>query len=94
MAALPVAAVQSEVGEWPTVQATRAALEAAGRADHYLGAAALGLAGRIDVATAVMGYAALVKQLEATMASALAGTGHQVDVLDELRARRDSKRAG
>jgi hypothetical protein len=69
-------------------------LESAGRAETYLGACALALADRIDQATAVMGYAALIKELRATMDAALAGVQRAADPLDELRARRDSKRAG
>lgn len=69
-------------------------LEAAGRLHTYLGACALALAERIDSSTAVMGFAALVKQLESTMAAATAGVKVVADPVDELRSRRDSKRAG
>lgn len=72
----------------------QAELDAAGRADTYLGAAALALADRIDQSTAVMGFAALVKELRATMDAALAGVKKVADPLDELRARRDAKRTG
>jgi hypothetical protein len=58
------------------------------------GQIALELAYRIgsgrESATAV---AALVKELRATMAAALAGVAPAADPLDEIRARRDRKRA-
>jgi hypothetical protein len=76
-----------------TVASVRAELEAAGRVDTYLGSAALALAERIDRSTAVMGFAALVKELRSTMAAALSGAAVAADPLDELAARRDGKRA-
>jgi hypothetical protein len=72
----------------------QAKLEAAGRSETYLGAAALALADRIDQSTAVMGFAALVKELRATMDAALDGVQQAADPLDELKRRRDAKRAG
>lgn len=69
-------------------------LAEAGRAETYLGAIALALADRVDQSTAVMGYAALTKELRATMDAALAGAQVAADPLDELRARRDRKFAG
>lgn len=69
-------------------------LEKAGRAETYLGAAALALADRIDQSTAVMGFAALVKELRSTMDAAMAGVTVADDPVDELRARRDRKYAG
>ena len=77
-----------------TIAAVRAELEAAGRLETHLGQAALALAGRIDSATAVMGFAALVKELRATMEAALANVREAADPVDELRSRRDAKRAG
>ncbi len=87
---------QSEVEgtDGPTVAALRAELEAAGRADTVLGACALALAARVDTATAVMGYAGLVKELRATRDAALAGLTVAADPVDELRSRRDRKYAG
>jgi hypothetical protein len=38
-----------------------------------------------------MGFAALVKELRATMAAAMAGVQVTADEVDELRARRDRK---
>lgn len=81
----------------PAVPTTRsrvqAELDAAGRGETYLGAAALALADRIDQSTAVMGFAALVKELRSTMDAALVGAKKAADPLDELRARRDRKLA-
>ncbi len=76
------------------VASVRAELEGAGRVDTYLGALALVLAERIDGSTAVMGFAALAKELRVTMDAALAGVTVAADPVDELRTRRDSKRAG
>ncbi len=77
-----------------TAAAVRAELEAAGRLHTYLGAAALSLADRVDSTTAVVGFPALVKELRATMDAALSGAEQVADPLDELRLRRDAKRAG
>jgi len=77
-----------------TVATVRRQLEAAGRLDTYLGSAAVQLAHRIDQSTAVMGFAALVKELRSTMDAAMAGVQVADDPIDELRARRDGKRAG
>lgn len=77
-----------------TAAMVRVELEAAGRAETYLGAAAVALAERIDSATAVMGFAALVKELRSTMDAALAGVERTADVVDEVKAARDRKLAG
>jgi len=74
------------------VASVRAELETAGRVDTYLGALALVLAERIDGSTAVMGFAALAKELRVTMDVALAGVVVAADPVDELRARRDRTR--
>ena len=81
-------------GDISTVDSTRAAIVAAGRESHYLAAAALKCAARIDESTAVMGFAGLLKQLEATMSSVLAGVEVAADPIDELRARRALKLSG
>jgi hypothetical protein len=75
-----------------TAAQVRAQLESAGRLETYLGAAAIALAERIDSATAVMGFAALVKELRSTMDAALAGVQREASPLDEIKARRDLKR--
>lgn len=93
-AAAGVAAAPSADGspDGGTVRSVRAELAAAGREETYLGAAALAIAARIDESTAVMGFAALVKELRATMAEAMQGVQVTDSRLDELRARRDAKR--
>jgi len=77
-----------------TVVAVLAELTAAGRLGGHLGASALALAQQIDGATAVQNIAPATKELRLTMAAALAGVQSKGDALDELRNRRDSKRAG
>jgi hypothetical protein len=77
-----------------TVAATLAELTQAGRVDTHLGQAALALATRIDSATAVMGFAALVKELRSTMVEALRGAAREPDIVDELEERRERKFAG
>lgn len=67
------------------VSATRAELAEAGRLDTHLGQAALALAERIDNAKAVMGFAALVKELRDTMQAALANVEREADTADEIR---------
>jgi len=86
--ALPVVAGGS------ALRSVSAELEAAGRTETYLGALALVLATRIDGSTAVMGFAALAKELRVTMDAALAGVTVAADPVDELRSRRDAKRTG
>lgn len=75
----------------PTVARIRAELQDCGREKTWQGAAALALAERVDRATAVMGYASLIKQLHATMAEATAGAAKQADEVDEVTARREAK---
>lgn len=87
--ASPMSAPPTVQPDRSTVDAVRAELTDAGRIDTFLGRAALALAARIDSATAVMGFAALVKELRATMAAATEGVAVAADPVDELRARRD-----
>lgn len=76
------------------VTATRAELEDAGRLDTVLGQQAMALAERIasphETGAAV---ASLSKELRAVMEAALDGVATKADPLDELRARRERKRA-
>jgi len=65
-----------------------------GRFGSYTGQIALALAERLDNSTAVMGFAALAKELRVTMVAAKAGVAVAADPVDELRSRRDSKRTG
>jgi hypothetical protein len=69
-----------------TVARVRGELADAGRAETYLGAAALALAERIDNATAVMGFAALVRELRVTMEAAMEGAQNDVDALTDIRS--------
>jgi hypothetical protein len=74
--------------------ATRSELEAADRLSTSLGAKALALAARIDSGQDTgSALAALVKQHDATMAEAVKGAQVAASPLDELRRRRDAKRA-
>lgn len=54
----------------------------------------MALAQQIDSATAVQNIAPATKELRLTMVAALAGVQSVADPLDELRGRRDRKRAG
>lgn len=85
---------QAESGELGRVElaATRD-LEEAGRLSTPLGQAALVLARRLDGFSVDTGssVAAVVRQLHATMSSALAGAHVADDPVDELRRRRDRK---
>lgn len=92
--ALPTASSGSVENSVSTVATVTRQLEMTGRLDTYLGAAAVQLAQRIDASTAVMGFAALVKELRSTMDAALEGVQVADDPLDELRARRDRKLTG
>lgn len=81
----------------PLVKATRAELEAAGKLDTRHGQQALVLAARMSTGS---GVGPLSKELDRVMAAATGiapsttpGAG-QGDDVDELRARRDAKRAG
>ena len=76
-----------------TADAVRAELEAAGRSDTSLGRAAVVLAERVDSGQdAGSGLAALVKQLSVTLGEALEGSA-AASPLDELRERRERRRA-
>ena len=70
-------------------------LEAADRLDTVLGQAALVLARRIESPMETgASVASMTKQLRETLADALKGAAQAADPLDEIRARRESKRAG
>jgi len=80
---------------WPLTDAAARELEAADRLDTVLGQAALVLARRIESPMETgASIASMTKQLRETMADALKGAQQVADPLDEIRARRDSKRAG
>jgi hypothetical protein len=68
-------------------------LEDAGRLDTVFGQAALVLARRIESPMETgSSIASMTKQLRETMVDALKGAAVAADPLDEIRARRDSKR--
>jgi hypothetical protein len=95
----PIRVDEPAEGREPRVRRrVEAELEDAGRSGTWLAEAAIEVARRIDEATAVMGYAALVKELRATMDVALEGVKRKTDPLvalqDELEARRERRRAG
>lgn len=78
-------------------EAVRVELEAADRLGTSLGQAALGLARRIDrggLMETGSAYAALVREMRATLAAATAGAAVADDPVDELRRRRERRRAG
>lgn len=82
------------VTDGPLVSATRLSLQAVDREATPHGQAALALAARVDAGhehgSAV---AALVRELRATLTEAMAGVRAVDDVVDELRARRERRRA-
>lgn len=84
----------------PLVAATKRELEAAGKLDTMLGQQALVLAARMSGTETAGGVGTLSKELSRVVAAAIgsgppatpaAGAG---DDIDELRARRNAKRAG
>lgn len=78
----------------PLVGVIREYLDGHGALMTPLGQSALVLAGRIAAATdSGAGIAALNRELRATIAEALAGAASSGDNLDEMKARRDAKRA-
>jgi hypothetical protein len=63
------------------------------RFDTVLGQQAMVLANRIVIEVSGSSMAALSKELRAVMVEALDGVSAAVNPLDELRARRDGRRA-
>jgi hypothetical protein len=76
--------------------ATEAELDSVGRLETPLGQAALVLAVRLEASHREPGtaLAALVREHRAALAEAMRGARVAADPVDELRARRDRKRAG
>lgn len=94
----PPAAVEPprERGPGPLESAARAELEAVGRAETLAGGVVLALARRIDQAgpdDTGSGFAALTKELRASLAAAVAGA-EQSDEVDQVRRQREEKRRG
>lgn len=91
----PSGDVDQTPAESGLVASIRLELEQAGRLETSLGQQAVTLAERLgsprDTGSAV---ASLSKELRAVMAEATAGANTAASALDELRARRDRKRAG
>ena len=86
--------VKMPVTDGGAYEATRQRLVDADRMDTPLGKIALGLATRFDAAIdSGSGFAALAKQLEATLDSATKGAQVVASPMDELRARRAAKHA-
>lgn len=84
---------QADGADGPVAARTRRELAEAGREDSALGQAALVMAWRLDQrADTASAMAAGLKQLEATLSSAVRGATVVSSPLDELRARRDAKR--
>jgi ABC-type transporter Mla subunit MlaD len=78
-----------------TLGAVVAELTEAGRLQTSAGQAAIALASRIDAgAESSAGLAALTRELSARMAEATANVAQAGDALDELRAKREARRAG
>ena len=78
-----------------TLGAVIAELTAAGRLQTSAGQAAVALASRIDAgAESSSGLAALTREMRAAMAEATANVAQAGDALDELRAKREARRAG
>lgn len=94
------AAAQPEISENSLVTATKRELEAAGKFDTMLGQQAIALAARMSGTETVAGIASLSRELRTVMAAAIGAApaappaAGQGDEVDELRARRDAKRAG
>ena len=89
---LPPAPAPADGG---VVAAVSAELEAADRAESFLGAQALALAARIDAGSDTgSAVAALSKELRAVMDAALADAPKAADKLDELSERRKRKASG
>lgn len=75
----------------------RAELEAYGRADTLAGGVVLALARRIDQAgpdDTGSGFAALTKELRASLAAAVAGADQEADPVDQVRKQREQKQRG
>ena len=96
MGAKPVEQSPKPVTAGSVANLTRSELETAGRLETALGQSALAIAVRIDAADTEAGsaMAALVREHRAALAEALKGAYAVANPLDELRARRDRKRAG
>ena len=90
----PVPVAVPDGGFLTVVDATRAVLTNAGRLNTPMGAAAMVLAEHIDDGEqSGSALSSMVKQLSAAIAEATANAKTEMNPVDELRARRDRKRA-
>jgi hypothetical protein len=71
-------------GPLSTYSAFKAALDAAGRLDTPLGQLALSHAALLNASVAVMGRAALAKELRETFVEAMKDADHNTSALDEI----------
>lgn len=83
-----------ESGDVSLVEVTRATLEESGRLDTVAGQQALRIAQAMTGRETGAGIAALSKALSTVMSEALEGVPAVADSLDELKARREARRAG
>jgi hypothetical protein len=93
----PTRSPKSKPADSPTgtLGAVIAELTEAGRLNTSAGQAAVALASRIDAgAESSSGLAALTREMRAAMAEATANVAQAGDALDELRAKREARRAG
>jgi hypothetical protein len=92
-------AARTNIVETPLVRATKAELEAAGKLDTRLGQQALILAARMSGTQTAAGVGTLSKELDRVVAAAVGAiaaakpASSKGDDVDELRTRRDNKRA-
>jgi hypothetical protein len=96
VAPAPPADSRRERESGPLESAARTELEAVGRAETLAGGVVLALARRIDQAgpdDTGSGFAALTKELRASLAAAVAGA-EQSDEVDRVRKQREEKRRG
>lgn len=78
----------------PLVRALARELEAAGKLDSLHGQQALALAARMSGAQTSAGVASLSRELRTVMTAAIGSSSPtNADVIDELKKRRDAKRA-
>lgn len=83
-----------ECGDVNLVEVTRATLEQSDRLDTVAGQQALRIAQAMSGRETGAGIAALSKALSTVMSEALEGVPAVADSLDELKARREARRAG
>ena len=90
----PVPVAPSAGDHLSVIQATRAVLTDTGRLHTPMGAAAMVLAEHIDTGEqSGSALSSMVKQLSAALAEATANAKTEANPVDELRAKRDQKRA-